>query len=474
MTYDDPQPRRLHLSISTRLTLWYGLTLLVLLSLYALFSYTSFQRSLERDFDYHLRQESENLLPYIHLEEEAPMFVQLDQMRSVAYQTDGFYGTFVRLLSPTGEELYRSPNYVGHQVLPTVLSDQHLIKSATREWEDKPARTEYYPLKTMGGTFKGWLEVSAVEWTIYRDLTRFGIELGVGIFLIAGLALGGGYWLARHALHPVASLTASANEIQTTNLSARLPTNFGVRDELTELAETLNELIARLEASVKLERRFTANAAHELLTPLTTIRGEVDIALRRTREAESYQRTLNTMLRDTDSLIHTVHHLLQLSHAEELADLPDALINLSGLVADQVVRFRMRAEDKNLTLHALVAPNVWVAAHEIRLGEVLNNLLDNALKYTLVGGVITVALDGNNKQAHLAVSDTGIGFTEADKDRLFDRFYRVHHPVVQSQLGSGLGLSIVQKIVERYDGTITAQSDGKNQGSTFTVCLPRL
>lgn len=467
-------PERLHLPISTRLTFWYGSTLAVLLSLYALFSYSSFQRSLERDFDYHLRQETQDLLPFIEVRADTLKFNRLGTLRSVAFRSDGYYGTFIRLLAPDGREWYRSPNYEEHPVLPAALPAGPRAHAVSRQWEQKPFRTEYVPLTAPDGSFRGWLEVSAVEWAMYRDLSSFGVELALGVLFILALALGGGYWLARRALRPVAALTATAHRIQATDLTARLPTDFGVRDELTELAETFNDLIARLEASFTAEQRFTANAAHELLTPLTTMRGEVELALRRPRTPDHYQQMLRTLLHDTDALIETVHHLLQLSNAERLDALPPEPINLSRLAREHADRLALRAADAGLTFETELTPNVWVAAHEPRLGEVLGNLLDNAFKYTPAGGTVRLCLAAGDAQAHLTVSDTGVGFAPDETPYLFDRFYRSDAPGVQARFGSGLGLAIVRQIVQAYDGTVTARSPGRGQGSTFEVCLPRL
>lgn len=468
------QSQRLRLTISTQLTLWYGLTLLIVLSLYALFAFTSFRQGLERDFDYHLERETADLIAFIDLAGATPSFVGLDDLQSVAYQTDGYYGTYVRLFSPSGGELYRSPNFKGHAPLPIQIPARVGIVGVTRIWEEQPVRSEYVPLIGSEAEVKGWLEVTAVEWTLYRDLNRFAWELTVGGALILLFALSGGYWLAHRALSPMAALNRAAQNIQASSLSARLPIDSGIHDEVTDIAETFNDLLERLATSFTAERRFTANAAHELLTPLTTMRGEADLSLRRDRSADHYRQTLKTLLSDTDRMIEIVHHLLQLSHAENLDMTAAETVNLSHVAESVVQRFQLRATDKHLHLDADIEPDVWVMAHEARLAEVFNNLLDNALKYTPQGGNIVLRVRAQENFARIAVLDDGIGFDAHIHKHLFHRFYRAKDPLVTASYGSGLGLSIVEKIADAYGGTVGAESSGPQQGSTFTVLLPRL
>lgn len=461
-------------SISTRLTLWYGLTLLILMSLFAIFCYTNFHISLHRDFDRHLTHEQRELMQFVRMGETQPAFASLDDLRSVAYQTDGIYGTYVRLFSRGGKELYRSPNFQGHRVLPAHLPEEAREQTISRDWEGKPSRTRYTPLARQDGTLTGWLEVTGFEWSLHQELARLGRVLIIGIVLSVLLAIAGGFLLARRALRPVAALTDAANEIKATDLSARLPTQFGVRDELTDLAETFNSMIERLEASFNRERRFSANAAHELLTPLTTMRSSVEVVLRKERDAAKYQKTLGTILVDVDEMSETVRGLLKLSKAERLAELPRKPVDVSRLSRDHTERFQGRATGQGVQLQLCVEPDVLVMGDASHLGEVLDNLIDNALKYTPKGGRITLEVEGDEHEARLRVSDTGVGFSPEQGEQLFDRFYRADTSMVQSQSGSGLGLTVVQTIVHAYGGAISARSEGLHQGSTFEVHFPHV
>ncbi len=467
-----PYSGRLRLSISWRLTVWYGLTVLVLLSLLAIFSYTNFHLGRHDVFNQHLSHEIRELSPFIRLEGDEPEFVDLDQLRSVAFRTHGLHSTYVRLLSTAGERLFQSPNFDARGPLEVVLPSGEGMVTLAREWDGYPIGTTYKPLFSKNGILEGWLEVTGFEWSLHEQLRRLGRGLVAGIALSVLLAIIAGFVLARRVLRPVVILTAAANQIQTSRLGARLPLHSGVQDELTDLAETFNAMLNRIEDSFERERRFSDNAAHELLTPLSNLANATEIALRRTRSSESYRETLRQQLVDIEEMTHTVRSLLQLSRTAQLKDLPKESVDLAALTRDRVDRFRRLANSKDLDLQFSANEGITIRAGAQQMREMVDNLLDNAIKYTPVGGTISVELSTHGAQAKLCVTDDGIGFTENRADDLFDRFYRGNSSLVQAQPGSGLGLAIVKTIVVAFGGDVSARSGGVGAGSTFEVRLP--
>lgn len=462
-------------SISTRLALWYGLTLFFLLSLFALFCYTNFHNSLHRDFDRHLTHEQHELMSFLQTEGPEPLLTLDAAVQPIAYQTEGIYATYIRLLSPEGEVRYASPNFKDHEPLPVALERQDDMFSVSRTWEGDPARTRYTPLRNASEDVIGWVEITGFEWSLHEELYRLRRALIAGIAISVLLAIGGGYLLAQQALQPVVEITEAANNISAHALHQRLPVAFKVQDELTHLAQTINDLLERLERSFLRERRFTTNAAHELVTPLATLRGEIDLALRTSPSPQKIQETLYTALNDIDRMNTIIRSMLQLSRADKLREAPAEAVDLSALCLDHLDRFRDRAEAQDVTL-AFTAPQQPLPSatgHRDTLGKVIDNLLDNALKYTPPGGRVGCRLDMREGRLLLTVEDTGIGFTPDDAAHLFDRFYRADNPDVQAQPGSGLGLAIAQATVQAYDGTLTATSPGLGQGSRFVVSLPR-
>ena len=468
--------RLLSLPISARLALWYALTLLLLLSGFAVFCYLGFHAAAHRSFDRHLDHEWDAVAPLLRATGSGVDVSALERAASVATRLEGPNGTFVRVLTTEGDVVYQSANVEGLPPLGVVLPEGGDVLRVSREWAGEPVRSRVSPVQAPGGALAGYAEVSGVEWSRHRELRDLGRMLMLGVALSVLFALGAGWWLARRALRPVAVLTDAAGRLASdgARLGGRLPSDFETRDELTDLAETFNGLLGRLEASVERERRFTSNAAHELLTPLATLRSEAEVALRREREPEAYRETLGRVVEDVAEMTGTVQGLLHLARAESLAKTPEARLDLGALVEQRVERARGEAAARGLRLELDVDPGVRLAAEAAPLAEVVDNLVGNAVKYTPEGGRVSVRLGHADGTARLEVEDTGAGFDEATCERLFDRFFRADTPEVQAEPGSGLGLAIVKAIVEGYGGSVGCASDGPGQGATFWAVLPCL
>jgi len=209
-----------------------------------------------------------------------------------------------------------------------------------------------------------------------------------------------------------------------------------------------------------------------MFTPISAILSEIDVTLRKLREAPYYEETLQTVRRHAQRLAGIVEALLKLSHAEAIGHIERKKVDASEVARDLIEHFRASAEARSVQLPCDLASDVPAAVDPAHLEAVLENLLDNAIKYTPPGGTVTVSTYVEGREAVLRITDTGVGFTEEEAARLFDRFYRsVAHPVQQVR-GSGLGLSIAKAVVDVYGGHITAQSPGRSLGSTFEVRLP--
>ena len=464
-------PSRFRLPISMRLTLWYGLSMLVLLGLFGGLLAASLHWNQHIVLHQRLFKAPSDLVQHVVVEagglKLSPALAELGG----AFRAEGAFGTYVRLLSPEGRVLERSVNYKDSDVFAPVLPEQPRIAEVDLEWQGLPFRAFYAPILAEE-ELVGWLEVSGFAWQVQFHLV--GVPMGFAILVTVLLALGGGYVLARRALRPVARLTDAANRITASELKIQLPVEKRWRDELTDLAETFNTMIARLGASFDRERRFTADAAHELLNPLAAVRNEAEVALRRPREAAAYQQTLRTILTDVERLGTMIEQLLQLARIDADADLQREAVELGRLSREAVARWHAAAADRQLRLACRAEQPAYVRANAIHLDTVLDNLLDNAVKYTPEGGTIDVAVASNATHVSLSVTDTGIGFDPDAAARLFDRFHRAAAPAVHAQPGSGLGLAIVQAIVQAYGGSITAFSEGPGQGSRFVVRLPKV
>ena len=458
----------LRLSISARLTLWFGCSTLLLLGLFGTYLYVSFHVGLHRDLGAALEREKAHLLATAEGSGEGA------EARLMHHHATG-PGTYVRVFAPDGHVQARSANFQGRGDLASALPETPVEETVTRHWGEAHARSLYTPLRDPTGALSGWLEITRLESQLHRELHRLGWLLVLGGLLGTGVALAAGYGLARRALRPVSRLTEAAKQIQREGFGRRLPTREDTaRDELTDLADAFNDMLERLEASFERERRFRADAAHQLLTPLSAMQSEAEVTLRKQRDPQAYEESLQRILKRSRNMGNLVGDLLQLSHAER--DPPSENprpIQLGTVTSEVAGQLAPRAEAKRLHLETALASQVEVRATGEALRVIAENLLSNAVKYTPEGGTVTARVFEEAGEAILEVRDTGVGFAPEKAGRLFDRFHRgVEGP--SDEAGTGLGLSIARALAQQHGGTLTAHSEGQGKGSTFQLRMPRM
>jgi len=254
------------------------------------------------------------------------------------------------------------------------------------------------------------------------------------------------------------------------HLSERL-TPRGTGDEMDDLIGTINEMIARLESSFKRISEFTADASHELKTPLCALRGEAELLLSRERTAEEYQEGLAHFVERFDHLDQMINDLILLSKFDATqVELKMGTLRLDLLVEDLCHLFQVLAAQKNITLEMDSVGEVTVIGDKVRLQQLFTNLIDNAIKYT-PKGFIRVTVEKNQDVALVTIKDTGIGIPKEEQEKIFKRFYCVDKSRSRETGGVGLGLSIAEWIAHVHQGRIEVHSE-LGQGSTFTVFLP--
>lgn len=462
--------RAFRLPISVRLTLWYGLSMLVLLGLFSGLMITTYHWNQHSLLHQRLFNAQSELLQDIDLEEGVPRLSPALGEREDEWRLGAPFGIYARLLSPGGAVWDQSANFEDRPAFRPLLPTGHRLQEVDLDWQGQPFRTMYVPVE-QDERVAGWLEVSA-QAPPPMHYRGAGWPVVGAMLITVLLGLLGGYFLARRALRPVVRLTAAANQINASALNIRLPADAQVRDELTDLAETFNTMLARLEASFERERRFTANAAHELLNPLASVQNEAEVTLRRPRTALEYQQTLRTILADAQRLGRLVEQLLDLARLEAGTEQQREAVDVAALCRQHLAPWKDRATRCQIALQFEGGHPVCVAVRAAHLETVLDNLLENAFKYTPAGRRVQVKVIHDQQHALLSVADTGIGFEPGTAERLFDRFYRAETAEVQAQSGNGLGLAIVQAIVRAYGGTLQATSGGLGEGSTFTVRFP--
>lgn len=294
--------------------------------------------------------------------------------------------------------------------------------------------------------------------------------LGIGPVAIAA-SLAGGYWLSRRALAPVRRVTQTALAVTATDLHRRVPVS-PARDEVGELAEAFNLMIARLESAFEEVRRFTADAAHELRTPLAVIRTGAEVALKSDGTESRCRRALTDQLAEIDRLTGLADQLLFLSREDSRSGAEESEpVRLDMLLEELCESLQPTAVSRSLDLRWEEAPPCVVSASPDRLRRLFLNLLDNALRYTPPNGSVEVRLERNGGWARVVVADDGTGIAPEHLPRVFDRFYRGDQSRNRRTGGSGLGLAICRSIVETLGGRITLQSQ-LDRGTTAEVWMP--
>jgi heavy metal sensor kinase len=302
---------------------------------------------------------------------------------------------------------------------------------------------------------------------------RFLLVMAAVLPLALVSAGGGGWLLARRALKPVDHMVEAAHRISAEHLSERLHTT-GSDDELDRLAHTLNDMLGRLDAAFQQVRQFSADASHELQTPLTILKGELEVALRTPRSPAEYQRVLTSALEECERLVRLVEGLLLLARADAgMLRMDRQPVDLDQLAVEVFEQAQILAKSHAVTLCLDSIAPLTMQGDRVHLRRLLFNLIDNAIKYTPPGGRVALALGREEGWAMLQVSDTGIGLAPEEQAKIFQRFYRAANAPLQSEGGSGLGLCIAQSIAEAHGGRIRVEST-PGHGSTFTVHLPYL
>ncbi|OGO00297.1 MAG: hypothetical protein A2Y59_05635 [Chloroflexi bacterium RBG_13_52_14] len=284
------------------------------------------------------------------------------------------------------------------------------------------------------------------------------------------LAGAGGIFLAQRALKPVDQITRTAHEIEESDLSRRIPVQS--QDELGRLASTLNQMIERLEKAFRRQQQFTADASHELRSPLSVIQAESTLALNKERPADEYKHSLEVVSNESEHMAKVIDQLLTLARADSGKEqLSIEKIGLSELLASIAADAEILCRDKSIEFRSDLTDSILVTGDRAKLREMFLNLLDNAIRYSPDGGTISLTLRRAEEMAVITIADTGIGIPEKDIPHIFERFYRVDKARSREEGGAGLGLSICKYIVEVHGGRIEVTSQPGN-GSTFSVCLP--
>ena len=463
------------MSLRVRLTLWYGTALASVLVVFGVILYGALAKALKEQADRSLEEtaavaerslEEHRFGPFLLYEDLSQDFPELATLDK-----------FFQIFGPTGQITIQSPNIKSREIplsrtaFEAALAGQTTFESIRFSGEP-PIRLISVPVRH-GGTLVNIVRVGTSLQPLEETLHRLLIILLITVPLALLASLGGGWFLAGRALRPVEAITQAAERIAGGDLTQRLSVSMA-QDEIGRLAGTFNAMIGRLEASFQQVRQFTSDASHELRTPLTVLKGETELALRRTRSADDYRLVLVSSLEEVDRMSRIVDELLFLSRADlgeiKMESRP---VRLDHLFDDLKRQAEVLGHEQAVHIVIGLSEPVTIAGDDMRLRELLLNLLDNAIKYSPQGGRVEMSLVKQASAARLSIADEGIGLSREEQTHIFDRFYRTDAARAHTKKGTGLGLAICKWIVDAHHGTIDVQSE-PGKGSVFTVTLPLL
>jgi len=307
----------------------------------------------------------------------------------------------------------------------------------------------------------------ATELTELHHMAWWLALAGCGVLL---LGLVGGWWVSTQAMRPIKEISFTAERIATGDLSQRINT-AQTKDELGQLAGTLNSTFARLESAFAHQRQFTADASHELRTPIAVLISETQTALARRRTAEEYHETVEACLATAQQMRQLTESLLELARLDAGHGPTDrAPLNLADNVRVCIEQIHPLAEVRGIRINANLSP-AHTRGHDLQLNQVITNLLANAINYNRPNGKIHISTCDESGRAVLIIADTGPGIAAEDLPRIFDRFYRADKARSRVEGRTGLGLAICKAIVTAHGGTIEVKST-PDVGSEFKVTLP--
>jgi heavy metal sensor kinase len=455
-----------HLPLRLRLTLWYFAILATGLLFFAIFVLLALGHAVHSTVD---RQLADHMLAVRLVLQEDAYKDNAQLTHDLSEDIELSPGSMLlEVWDAQGRPLYRSANMdrMGVPLGPPRPED-HAVTRDTGHGEVRQLVNQVVAVPHTYTVFVA-IPVHAFE----EMMEQVNGMLWAAVLVLLLLSVGGGHWMAVRALRPIDAMVQSAAAIRPVDLSTRLEVPHS-GDELERLAATLNSMLDRIEAAFERITRFTADASHELRTPIALMRTRAEVLLRRPRTAAEYHAALEASLADLERTSSILNDLMLLARADAGAEtLHFAPVDLKALVQTTCELARPLAENKDLawTVDLPVAPLV-AQADANSLQRLLLILIDNAVKYTPAAGRVAVSLTVNGKDAQLTVQDNGAGIADDDLPYIFERFYRADKVRTRSAGGAGLGLAIGRWIVQQHGGALTAEST-PGKGSIFRVQLP--
>ncbi|OPY75604.1 MAG: Sensor kinase CusS [Syntrophorhabdus sp. PtaU1.Bin153] len=463
---------KVNLPIKWKLTLWYGGILSIILVIFASGVYIYFKNSLQKSIDAKIRSIGEVLSSSLTETHNTSIFGNFERyLENVLGRKPK--GKFIQIMDSSGRIGAKMSDIEG-ETLPTSFST---LESALRgeivyetiERVTPRIRMVTIPIvenKKVSSVVQVGTSLEDFDETMKKLLIIMIISIPTSISVTIVV----GYFMAKKALRPVDQIRRAAVKISSSNLDEKIDIG-GRRDELGRLAQTFNAMIGRLKDAFQRVNQFSIDVSHELKTPLTILKGETEVALRKEREKEDYKELLKSNLEEIDRMSSIIDDLLLLSKADaKEIKLNLEEIALRDLIMGVCMDMKIFADRKSIEIDVGELEDVRVKGDELKIRRMLWNIMENGIKYTENGGKVFISSYVNDGYARIDVKDSGTGISEEDIRFIFDRFYRADRSR-RRESGSGLGLSISKWIAEAHGGSIEVESQ-PGQGSLFSMKLP--
>ena len=481
-------------SIRFKIVLWHMLILSLALFVFGMVLYQNLHRRISQDTDNILRSRAKGIEQSIdtYWEAERLEIVRSDSKTHFTKEDNinfiriarrwvgekisdpNLINVIVRIFDAHGNPIASSRSIPAERLNPHIFMD---VKKGADHFEnvylnvnEKPSLFRTFTTPVMEYKRLSYIVQVASPLSQLNEVLR---NLGFSLLfllpltvLLTGLS---GVFLVQMTLRPVDQMIETIHQITAENLKLRLKIP-GTRDEISSLAKTFNQMITRLDESFTSQRQFMEDISHELKTPLSVLKGELEVTLKRIRSPQEYETALQSSLEEVNRIAGIVENLLTLARFDAKTTALQAVpLDLNVLIKDTVDAIQVLAVQKEITIQFNSAHSVEILADKNQIKRLILNIVDNAIKYTQPGGKISIDLSQQKDWASMDIVDTGVGIPENELPHIFDRFYRVDKS--RSSIGFGLGLSIAQSIAKAHGGMISAKAN-LPQGTVFTISLP--
>jgi len=452
-----------------RFTIWNVLVFLLIIILLNIFLVTTIKYTLQQSIDIRLKHEMENVIASLDFSDSTITIIDYSEFNEPDLLEITETPYFLQIYTFDGEVLITSKNLKYYKYIPVETEgDFSSFTFKDIEIDNDQLRVGYFSLMNDSGERMAVLQLATFEarfTAIFNNLVTFNLySFPVLIIIIIFASI----FLARKSIAPINKIIATAKRISAGNLNTRIEYKAKTDDELGRLRDTLNHLFDRIELNINQLSQFTDHASHQMMTPLTAVKTELEYILKKDRSENEYKEALIKLLIQTDQMIKIVRTLLMISKQDNHNEQSQSVFNFSNLI--QKIIDTEFAKDN---IQSSIEKEVYVKGATDKFYIVVENLVENAIKYSNNDKIVSVMLTKNGSFANLIVKDKGIGISDFDKEKVFDRFYRSEKAEKLGIKGYGLGLSLVKLLIEEAGGKISIK-DNEPGGTIFIVTLPHL